>query len=82
MYCSHTICVLGGDNMAKPKTKLEEIRRKNFLTQAEVAKQLSMTQSHYNKIENGLRGLSLDVAKKLKKIFGLTYIDDLLDEAG
>ncbi|WP_340389587.1 helix-turn-helix transcriptional regulator [Paenibacillus sp. FSL E2-0151] len=67
--------------MAIPKTKLEMIRRQNFLSQKEVAEQLNMTSVNYSKIERGERRLTVDVAKQLVKVFNLNYIDDLLDDA-
>jgi Predicted transcriptional regulators len=66
--------------MAKPKSRLEYLRKINFMTQAEVAAALAITQSHYNKIERGDRGLSMNMARKLKALFKVDYIDDLLDE--
>lgn len=66
--------------MAKPKTKLEEHRRLNFLNQQEVSVQLGMNQNSYSKIERGERGLSLENAKKLKLIFKLNTIDELLED--
>lgn len=67
--------------MAKPKSKLEYLRKINFLTQAEVAVEIEVTQSHYNKIERGERGLSLNMARKLKPLFKVEHIEDLLEEA-
>lgn len=66
--------------MAKPKSRLEYLRKINFLTQAEVAEMLGVTMSHYNKIERGIRGMSLENAKKLKEIFKVSCIDELLEE--
>lgn len=67
--------------MPKPKTKLEYLRKVNFLTQQEVAQHLGVTPSHYHKIEHGVRGLSLPMAQKLKGIFNVEHIEDLLDQA-
>jgi putative transcriptional regulator len=67
--------------MAKPKSRLEYLRKINFLTQAEVAELLGITPSHYNKVERGDRGLSLNMAKKLKEVFNVNYIDELIEEA-
>lgn len=66
--------------MAVPKSRLEYLRKINFLTQTEVANSLDITQSHYNKIERGDRGLTLKMAAKLKTLFNVDHIDDLLDE--
>lgn len=66
--------------MAKPKNKLEYLRKINFLSQKEVAELLGISQQFYNKIEHGNSRLSMDVAKKLKTIFKVATIDELLDE--
>ncbi|MEK4139661.1 helix-turn-helix transcriptional regulator [Paenibacillus sp. FSL M7-0547] len=66
--------------MAMPKTKIEMIRRQLFLNQSDVADELHMTVGNYSKIERGERRLTVDVAKKLVKIFKLKYIDELLDD--
>lgn len=67
--------------MALPKNKLEALRRTNFLSQREVAEYLGMSYPGYAKIENGHRGLSIEVAKKLKTLFKVNCIDELLDDA-
>lgn len=66
--------------MAKPKNKLEELRRINFLSQREVAEKLGVTQNFYSLVERGEKGLTLENAKKLKVIFHVDYIDDLFDQ--
>lgn len=67
--------------MAQPKNKLEALRRMNFLSQREVAEYLGMSYPGYYKIESGQRGLTIEVAKKLKTLFKVNYIDELLDDA-
>lgn len=67
--------------MAKPKSKLAQLRIVNFLTQKEVADQIGMTSMNYSKIERGVRGLSMQTAVKLKEIFKVSCIDELLDES-
>lgn len=66
--------------MAKPKNKLEELRRINFLSQREVAEKLGVTQNFYSLVERGEKGLTLENAKKLKVIFHVDYLDDLFDQ--
>ncbi|AZV59030.1 helix-turn-helix domain-containing protein [Clostridium sp. AWRP] len=51
-------------------------RQKNNLTQEETAKQLGISVSAYNMIENGNRGISLLRAKQLEKIFNVS-IDEI-----
>lgn len=66
--------------MAKPKSKLAQLRIMSFMTQEEVADILGMTAMNYSKIERGVRGLSIKNAMKLKSIFKVDYIEDLLDD--
>ncbi len=67
--------------MAQPKNKIEALRRTNFLSQREVAEYLGMSYPGYAKIETGQRGMSIDIAKKLKTLFKVSCIDELLDDA-
>lgn len=67
--------------MAKPKNRLEYLRKINFLSQLEVAELLGMSQQFYNKIENGKARLTMDIAKKLKAVYKLEHLDELIDEA-
>lgn len=66
--------------MAKPKNMIEYHRKLNFMTQAEAAEQLGMSQAGYQKIETGVRRLSIDLALKMVKLFKLEKIEDLLDD--
>lgn len=47
------------------KNKLKEIRTDRGLTTSEISKQLNITQSSYNKYENGLRTPNLEQFKKI-----------------
>lgn len=67
--------------MSIPKSRLEKLRRQNFLSQREVAEMLGVTQNFYSLVERGERGLTLENAKKLKSIFKVKCIDELLEEA-
>lgn len=67
--------------MAQPKNKLERLRKINFLSQKEVADLLGVSQQVYSKIENGKTQLNIETAKGLKRIYKLSCIDELLDEA-
>ena len=67
--------------MAKPRSKIGQLRVVNFLTQKDVADYLGINQMSYSKIERGERGLSLENAKKLKVLFKVSYIEDLFDES-
>ena len=67
--------------MAKPKSRLEYLRKINFLSQKEVAENLGISQQLYFKIETGKIRLTVETAAKLKVIFKLNCIDELLEEA-
>lgn len=66
--------------MRKPIKRLEYLRRVNFYSQADVAKALGISQSAYFKIEHGKSKLTVDHALKLKTLFKVERIDDLLEE--
>ncbi|MFK7695679.1 helix-turn-helix transcriptional regulator [Paenibacillus sp. HJGM_3] len=67
--------------MAAPKSRLEYLRKINFFSQKEVADALGMSQQFYYKIESGKARLTIDVAQKLKNLYKLDRIDDLISEA-
>lgn len=67
--------------MTQPVSKLAKLRRINFLTLREVAIHLEMNLASYAKIERGKRGLSMQNAIKLKKLFKVQHIDELIDES-
>ncbi|AIQ19575.1 hypothetical protein H70357_24845 [Paenibacillus sp. FSL H7-0357] len=64
--------------MAQPKTRVEYLRKINFLSQKEVAEKLGVSQQFYHKIEKGTSKINLDMADSLKVIFNLTCIEELL----
>ncbi|MBB6694372.1 helix-turn-helix transcriptional regulator [Cohnella xylanilytica] len=66
--------------MAKPKTKIEYLRKINFLSQKEVADTLGMSQQYYGRLEKRPEKLSLGVALELKALLKVNHIDDLLGE--
>lgn len=66
--------------MAQPKTRVEYLRKINFLSQKEVAELLGISQQFYHKIEKGTSRITLDMAKELKVIFNLSSIDELLKD--
>ncbi|MEK4882558.1 MULTISPECIES: helix-turn-helix transcriptional regulator [Paenibacillus] len=66
--------------MAQPKTRLEKLRKLNFLSQKEVAEELGVSQQFYYKIESGKARLNIEMAKSLKGIFHLQTIDELIEE--
>ena len=60
------------------RKKLRELRKKNNMTQQNIAKELCIDRSHYSRIENGHKGVTLDNALRLKEI--LKYKEDDLFE--
>lgn len=56
------------------RTWLIELREKHNMTQADVAKQLNVTQGYYSLIEKGERqaDLNLSMAEKLSKMFNIS----------
>lgn len=52
--------------------KLSYFRKKKKLTQQEVAAKLGIAVSTYSMIESGQRGISLDKAYALAKLYGIT----------
>lgn len=57
------------------KHKLKELRENNGLSQTELAKKLGLTSQHYCMIENGKRGVSLELAKKISDLYKLPIED-------
>lgn len=57
--------------------KMKKHRENNNLTMRQVSTKLGITESCYCLYENGKRKPSIDVLKKLAKIYGCT-IDDLV----
>jgi transcriptional regulator with XRE-family HTH domain len=60
-----------GDNIKK-------LRKEKGLQQKQMALELGIDQSNYNKIENGKREPSLDLLNKLAGLFGVS-VDDILN---
>lgn len=58
--------------------KIKQIRKDKGLQQKQVAIDLGLDQSNYNKIENGKREPSLEVLQKLSTILDIS-IDDLVN---
>ena len=58
-------------------SNLKKIRKRNKMTQLEVAKQLNISQSAYNYYENGVSDLNTDALLKLSKLFNIS-IDEIL----
>lgn len=56
--------------------KLKEIREENNLSHEAMSKALNISKTFYWQIENGKRGLTYEMAKKIATIFGLKP-DDL-----
>ncbi len=57
---------------------IKTLRKEKGLQQKEVAVELGLDQSNYNKIENNKREVSIDVLTKLSKIFGVS-VDHIIN---
>ena len=55
------------------KRKLQQVRQKKNLSQAQVAQVLGVSRAAYNLIENGNRYPSYQVLVKLEDLFGMTH---------
>lgn len=60
------------------KTKIQELRKQNKITQEELASAMGVTRQTIISIENGKYTASLILAYKIAKYFGLT-IEDVFD---
>jgi len=60
---------------------IKRLRKKKGLLQKQVAAEIGLGISHYNKIENGQREASVKNLDKLAKLFGTT-IDDIVNMNG
>lgn len=61
--------------------KMRILRMTRKLSQKDMAGLLGITQAYYGKLERNPGNISLDVAVKIKKIFGIEHVDELMDEA-
>lgn len=57
----------------KPGALLKGIRYREGLTQAQIAKKLNMTQSDISQMENGIRRIGREVAKRIEGLFHFDY---------
>ena len=57
---------------------IKKIRKDKGLQQKQVAIEIGLDQSNYNKIENGKREPSVEVLNKLANLFGV-IVDDILN---
>lgn len=58
--------------MSKYASRLKDLRKKNWLTQADIAKEIGISQGSYANWENGKREPSLENVVRLAKLFGVT----------
>jgi putative transcriptional regulator len=49
---------------------LKELRKKKKMTRIEVANELNISYSHLDKLENGIRTPSLELADKISRFYG------------
>ncbi len=56
-----------------PNENLRAIRWREDMTQKEFSKALGISQSRLSELERGKRNISVNMAKKIEKIFGVGY---------
>ena len=67
--------------MKKPTTHLGKLRHTKYLSQKDVADHLGISQQYYGRLEKNPEKIDLALAKKLKNVLSVDYIDDLLENA-
>lgn len=73
LYCKQIL------NKMKFNEKIKTLRKKAKLSQQELANQLSIHVTHVSKIENGHLLPSIDIVRRLTKIFNISA-DQLINE--
>ena len=53
-------------------TRIKNLRKEKKMSQEELASKLGISRSYLTKIENGQRGLSIEIMQKLCKVFNIT----------
>jgi len=67
--------------MKKPSTHLAILRHNRYLSQKDVASLLGISQQYYGRLEKNPDKIDMGLAKKLKILLNVSYIDDLLEKA-
>jgi DNA-binding XRE family transcriptional regulator len=57
----------------RPASRLRGLRVKEGITQQQLADALGTTQSRIAELENGTRRISINMAKRIGKTYGVTY---------
>lgn len=65
--------------MRKPKNKMAYLRLQNILSQQDVANELGISQAYYGRLERNPENINIGMAIKLKKMFKVNVIDELID---
>lgn len=58
-------------------SRIKSLRKENKMSQEELASKLGISRSYFSKIENGQRGLSIEIMQKLCKVFNIS-MDEFL----
>lgn len=59
-------------------SRIKNLRKENKMSQEELASKLGISRSYFSKIENGQRGLSIEIMQKLCKVFNMS-MDEFLE---
>ena len=62
-----------GNQTGKAASLLRGLRTRESLSQVDFAKKINVTQSNLSKMENGSRSIGKTVAKRIEKVFGVSY---------
>ncbi|MCP3810076.1 helix-turn-helix domain-containing protein [Paenibacillus sp. Lou8.1] len=66
--------------MDKRRNNITYLRLRNILSQKDVAETLGISQVYYGRLEKNPEKISLGMASKLKTLFKVDSIDELLEE--
>jgi len=58
---------------AHPGTALRGLRVREGITQKQLAERIQIKQNRVSELENGVRPISIDMAKKIGNAFGISY---------
>lgn len=68
-----------GEKMKKVLNRLIYLRKSNILSQKEIAAMLGISQQYYGRLEKKPLDINLGMALKLKEIFKIKSIDEILE---
>lgn len=67
--------------MRIPQCRIAQLRFRKFLSQKDVAEMLGVSQQYYGRLEKNPDKIDIGMARKLKRILELKFIDELIEDA-